>query len=123
MKFLHFLIIFGAALEIQYSLSTPLWRCVRVMRMCLVHDLAESIVGDITPHCGVSVEDKHQREITAMTSLAALPSKPAGEEMLALFKVFVDAARFVFSNFNVLSNRGAQLPFFSNLYQKKVVKN
>ena len=30
--------------------------------MCLVHDVAECIVGDITPHCGVSNEDKHTRE-------------------------------------------------------------
>lgn len=26
--------------------------------VCLIHDLAESIVGDITPHCNVSDEDK-----------------------------------------------------------------
>lgn len=30
--------------------------------MCLVHDMAESIVGDLTPHCGVPVEEKHRRE-------------------------------------------------------------
>lgn len=31
--------------------------------MALVHDLAESIVGDITPLCGVSKEEKIQREL------------------------------------------------------------
>ena len=31
--------------------------------MALVHDLAESIVGDITPSCGVSKEEKIQREL------------------------------------------------------------
>lgn len=30
--------------------------------MALVHDLGESVVGDITPHCGVSKEEKHKRE-------------------------------------------------------------
>jgi 5'-deoxynucleotidase YfbR-like HD superfamily hydrolase len=30
--------------------------------MALVHDLAESIVGDITPHDRVSDQDKHERE-------------------------------------------------------------
>lgn len=30
--------------------------------MCLVHDLAESIVGDLTPSCGVSKEEKQKRE-------------------------------------------------------------
>lgn len=32
------------------------------LKMALVHDLAECIVGDITPHCGVSKEEKHQKE-------------------------------------------------------------
>lgn len=27
---------------------------IRCMKIALVHDIAESIVGDITPHCGVS---------------------------------------------------------------------
>ncbi len=30
--------------------------------MALVHDLAECLVGDITPYCGVSKEEKHRRE-------------------------------------------------------------
>ena len=30
--------------------------------MALVHDLAESIVGDLTPSCGVSKEEKAKRE-------------------------------------------------------------
>lgn len=32
------------------------------VKVCLVHDLAESIVGDITPHCGVSKEEKRNLE-------------------------------------------------------------
>lgn len=30
--------------------------------MAVVHDLAEAVVGDITPHAGVSKEDKFNRE-------------------------------------------------------------
>lgn len=30
--------------------------------MALVHDMAEAIVGDITPHCGVSQTDKYTLE-------------------------------------------------------------
>lgn len=30
--------------------------------MALVHDLAESIVGDLTPSCNVSKEEKYKRE-------------------------------------------------------------
>jgi putative hydrolases of HD superfamily len=54
--------------------------------MALVHDMAESIVGDITPHDGVSkgtpqqgllwrrliAEEKHRREVEAMKHLASL---------------------------------------------------
>ena len=32
------------------------------MKMGLIHDLAESIVGDITPVDNVTEEDKYQRE-------------------------------------------------------------
>lgn len=34
----------------------------RCLQLALVHDLAESIVGDITPRCGISREQKHQLE-------------------------------------------------------------
>lgn len=38
----------------------------RCIKMALVHDVAEAIVGDITPHCGVSDMDKHQLELQAV---------------------------------------------------------
>ncbi|XP_063868269.1 5'-deoxynucleotidase HDDC2-like isoform X1 [Scylla paramamosain] len=57
----------------------------RVMKMCLVHDMAESIVGDLTPHCGVSDEDKHQREVAAIESFRSLVGQKAGTEMYDLF--------------------------------------
>ena len=31
-------------------------------KICMVHDLAESLVGDITPYDGVSKEDKRKLE-------------------------------------------------------------
>ena len=34
--------------------------------MALVHDLGEAIVGDITPHCGVTDEEKFTLERDAM---------------------------------------------------------
>ena len=37
-----------------------LCRCVK---MALVHDMAECIVGDLTPHDNVSKEEKHRREL------------------------------------------------------------
>ncbi len=51
--------------------------------MCLVHDMAESIVGDLTPHCGVSVEDKHRQEEDAMETLIKLVPELAAEDLKA----------------------------------------
>ncbi|KAG0092991.1 HD domain-containing protein 2 [Podila epicladia] len=41
----------------------------RCLKMAIVHDLAESLVGDITPYDGVSVDDKQTRERNAMYHL------------------------------------------------------
>ncbi|OAJ44445.1 hypothetical protein BDEG_27670 [Batrachochytrium dendrobatidis JEL423] len=38
----------------------------RLIKMAIVHDLAEAVVGDITPYSGVSKKDKQQRERDAM---------------------------------------------------------
>jgi putative hydrolases of HD superfamily len=38
----------------------------KCMRMCLIHDMAESLVGDITPFDGVSKPEKAARELAAM---------------------------------------------------------
>lgn len=42
--------------------SLSIISCYRVIKMAIVHDMAEAIVGDITPHCGVSDLDKHTQE-------------------------------------------------------------
>lgn len=39
-------------------------------KMALVHDMAESLVGDITPVDGVPVPEKHRREAVTMDFLA-----------------------------------------------------
>jgi putative hydrolase of HD superfamily len=57
----------------------------KLVRMLLVHDLAESdpAVGDITPYDGIPPEEKHRRERAAMERLCA--ALPNGAEMLALW--------------------------------------
>ncbi|KAK8721012.1 hypothetical protein OTU49_012977 [Cherax quadricarinatus] len=57
----------------------------RVMKISLVHDMAESVVGDLTPHCGVSDEDKHKKEVAAMEHFITLVGEKAGNEMYNLF--------------------------------------
>lgn len=54
-----------AMIMMVMALPSGLDRSKCVM-MALVHDLAEAIVGDITPDCGVSPEEKRRRETEAI---------------------------------------------------------
>lgn len=58
----------------------------KLVKMLLVHDLGESDprVGDITPFDGVSLDEKHRLESTAMEQLCS--KLPNGVEMLALWR-------------------------------------
>lgn len=56
--------------------------CVAI---ALAHDLAESVVGDITPHDAVEPEEKHRREEAAMRELAATLGD---DELLNLWQEF-----------------------------------
>ena len=44
----------------------------RLMKVCMVHDLAESVVGDITPYDGVSKEQKRILEEVDMLYLLTM---------------------------------------------------
>ena len=51
----------------------------KCIKMCLIHDMAESIVGDITPVDGVAKPEKSRREATTMDFLTqGLLGKVAG---------------------------------------------
>ena len=56
----------------------------RCVLMSIVHDLAESKVGDITPYCGVSKEQKHQMELDAMNEIcgAVRTDNPSAAELI-----------------------------------------
>lgn len=69
----------------------------RVLELALLHDVAEIEVGDITPHDGISSEEKRQRELSAARDL--LGGLSEGESLLKRFYEVTDAespeARFV----------------------------
>ncbi|XP_034933665.1 5'-deoxynucleotidase HDDC2 [Chelonus insularis] len=67
--------------------STENLNRTKIMQMALIHDLAECIVGDITPHCGVSVEEKHKLEDNAMVNICQLLGNK-GPELLDLFREY-----------------------------------
>lgn len=45
-----------------FMLADPAVNKDLLIKVCLVHDLAEADVGDITPHAGVSKEEKRRLE-------------------------------------------------------------
>jgi len=49
--------------------SVSIDKCVKI---ALVHDIAESLVGDITPFGGVTKEEKHRRELETIEYLVEL---------------------------------------------------
>eukprot|EP01033_Poteriospumella_lacustris_P001582 gene1582-1147_t len=42
-----------------------------LMKICMAHDVAEAVVGDITPYDGVSKEDKRRMEEDALKAILA----------------------------------------------------
>lgn len=66
---------------------------IRCMELALVHDLAESLVGDITPFCGISKEEKKAMELKAMEDICKL-IEPRGKRMMELFEVSLHGAVF-----------------------------
>lgn len=60
---------------------------VKCMQLAVIHDLAECIVGDITPHCGVDPDEKHRREDEAMKALCELAGV-SGQMLYTLYKEY-----------------------------------
>lgn len=73
------------------DLQVDVTKCIK---MSLVHDLAESIVGDITPYDGVSKEEKRLREENAITKIGQTLNKEMGEIMINLWKEYEDGLTF-----------------------------
>jgi len=70
----------------------------KCMKMCLIHDMAESLVGDITPVDGVAKPEKSRREATTMDYITQnlLGSiyggkSNAGEEIKAIWQEYEDS--------------------------------
>ncbi|XP_053972810.1 5'-deoxynucleotidase HDDC2-like isoform X2 [Hylaeus volcanicus] len=60
---------------------------VKIMQMALIHDLAECIVGDITPHDGIPPDVKHRLEDEAMEDICKLLGDK-GPMILEMFREY-----------------------------------
>jgi putative hydrolases of HD superfamily len=54
------------------SLSGSQYDHVRLVKMALIHDLAEALVGDIAPSDGISDAEKYRRESEAMKEIQVM---------------------------------------------------
>ncbi|KOS20447.1 HD domain-containing protein [Escovopsis weberi] len=68
----------------------------RCMKMCLIHDMAELLVGDITPVDGVAKPEKSRREAETMEFLTrgllrGVGGGHAGEEVRAIWQEYEDS--------------------------------
>ncbi|XP_038624707.1 5'-deoxynucleotidase HDDC2 [Tachyglossus aculeatus] len=64
----------------------------RCVRLALVHDMAECIVGDIAPADNVPKEEKHRREEEAMKQLTRLLSEDVRKEIFDLWEEYENQA-------------------------------
>lgn len=60
----------------------------KCLQLALVHDLAECIVGDITPHDNINVDKKHAMEDEAMKELTSLVGSEIGSLIYNLYKEY-----------------------------------
>ncbi|XP_068135579.1 5'-deoxynucleotidase HDDC2 isoform X2 [Hyperolius riggenbachi] len=67
----------------------------RCIRLALVHDMAECIVGDIAPADNVSKEEKHRKEKDAMKHLSHLLSEELKKEIYELWEVVQVSGVFI----------------------------
>ncbi|CAO3582033.1 unnamed protein product [Absidia cylindrospora] len=64
----------------------------KCIKMAIVHDLAEAVVGDITPHAGVSKQDKFTMEKNAMIGFQDLLNDTTmAKEIVSLWQEYEDA--------------------------------
>jgi putative hydrolase of HD superfamily len=64
----------------------------KVLRIALLHDLGEARVGDITPHDGVTSEQKHALERQAVEQILA--GLPRGADYLKLWEEYEQGSSF-----------------------------
>ncbi|XP_075059117.1 5'-deoxynucleotidase HDDC2 [Mixophyes fleayi] len=60
----------------------------RCIKLALVHDMAECIVGDIAPADNISKEEKHRQEKDAMEHLSHLLSEDMKKEVYELWEEY-----------------------------------
>uniref|UniRef100_H3D035 5'-deoxynucleotidase HDDC2 n=1 Tax=Tetraodon nigroviridis TaxID=99883 RepID=H3D035_TETNG len=70
------------------TITDPTVNKDRCIKLALVHDMAECIVGDIAPSDNISKAEKHRREEEAMRHLTGLLPEGPKQEVFALWEEY-----------------------------------
>jgi len=71
---------------LSFFITDPTINRDKLMKICLCHDLAEAIVGDITPYDGVSKEEKKKLEEDALRKIVSdIGHAEIADEILSLW--------------------------------------
>jgi len=74
-----------------FMINDPALDINKCIKMAIIHDLGESIIGDITPLCGIDNATKYDLEVAAINKLSGLLSNPdKGTELRELFQEYED---------------------------------
>lgn len=92
---------------------------LKVIEMAVCHDVAEVRVGDITPHDGISAEEKIRIETEAMLSLSK--GFPRGDHMLELYREY-EVGETAEARFLKLCDK-LDMAFQSYVYQSRTESN
>ena len=92
---------------------------LKVIEMAVCHDVAEVRVGDITPHDGISSEEKVRVETEAMLSLSK--GFPRGDHMLELYREY-EVGETAEARFLKLCDK-LDMAFQSYVYQSRTESN
>ena len=92
---------------------------LRLIEMAICHDIAEVRIGDITPHDGVSAEEKVRIETEAMLDLSK--GFPQGSRMLELYQEY-EAGESAEARFLKLCDK-LDMAFQSYVYQSRTTND
>lgn len=74
----------------EFKKELPTFDCVKALDMAMLHDQAEIETGDITPVDGISPEQKHKLELSAMSALCELYPKDVQNHMSRTYATYED---------------------------------
>jgi putative hydrolase of HD superfamily len=72
----------------------PLSKTLKIIKMILIHDLAESVIGDLTPESDLAKEKVFMEDKAMEKILSEFPSAPMGNKFRKLWREYVKNETF-----------------------------